>query len=132
MFDKFRDKLQPALGRLFLMVVRTSEEGDSAVAHAHKEKLRKYEARCSAEAITFLPLAVDTFGGWHKVGLKTITRLGRQLARNLGKDEDEVVRHLRQRLGVLIVRDNVAMTTSRHPTFAPQKLTAIQTNLYIL
>ena len=44
-----------------------------------------------AEAITFLPLAVDTFGGWHKVCLKTITRLGtrRQLARNLGKDEDE-------------------------------------------
>ena len=66
----------------------------------------QYEARCSAEAITFLPLAVDTFGGWHKVGLKTITRLGRQLARNLGKDEDEVVRHLRQRLGVLIVRHN--------------------------
>ena len=68
------------------LVVRTSEEGDSAVAHAHKEKLRKYEARCSAEAISFLPLAVDTFGGWHKVGLKTITRLGRQLVRNLGKD----------------------------------------------
>ena len=81
------------------LLVRTSEEGDSAVAYAHKEKLRKYEARCSAEAITFLPLAVDTFGGWHKVGLKTITRLGRQLARNLGKEEDEVVRHLRQRLG---------------------------------
>ena len=104
------------------LVVRTSEEGDSAVAHAHKEKLRKYEARCSAEAITFLPLAVDTFGGWHKVGLKTITRLGRQLARNLGKDEDEVVRHLRQRLGVLIVRDNAAMMASRHPTFAPPEV----------
>ena len=46
------------------------------------------------------------------MGLKTITRLGRQLARNLGKDEDEVVRHLRQRLGVLIVRDNAAMMAS--------------------
>ena len=42
------------------LVVRTSKEGDSAVAHAHKEKLRKHEARCSAEAIIFLPLAVDT------------------------------------------------------------------------
>ena len=93
------------------------EEGDSAVEHAHKAKLRKYEERCDAEAISFLPLAVDTFGGWHKVGLKTITRLGRQLARNLEKDEDEVVRHLRQRLGVLIVRDNAAMMASRHPTF---------------
>ena len=43
------------------LVVRTSEEEDSAVAHAHKEKLRKHEARCSAEAIIFLPLAVDTW-----------------------------------------------------------------------
>ena len=46
------------LDRMQALVVRTSEEGDSAVAHAHKEKLRRYEARCSAEAITFL----------HKVG----------------------------------------------------------------
>ena len=44
------------------------------------------------------------------------------LARNLGKDEDEVVRHLRQRLGVLIVRDNAAMMASRHPTFAPPEV----------
>ena len=98
------------------------EEGDSAVEHAHKAKLRKYEERCDAEAISFLPLAVDTFGGWHKVGLKTITRLGRQLARNLGKDEDGVARHLHQRLGVLIVRDNAAMMASRHPTFAPPEV----------
>ena len=77
----------------------------------------------SADATTFLPLAVDTFGGWHNVGLKTITRVGtrRQLARNLGKDEDEMVRHLRQRLGVLIVRDNAAMMASRHPTYAPPR-----------
>ena len=53
------------------------------------------------------------------MGLATITKLGRQLARNLGKDEDEVVRHLRQRLGVLIARDNATMILSRHPTFAP-------------
>ena len=67
------------------------------------------------------PLAVDTFGGWHKLGLATIIKLGRQLARNLGKDEDEVVRHLRQRLGVLI-RNNAMMMASRHPTFAPPEI----------
>ena len=51
--------------------------------------------------------------------LMSKTKLGRQLARNLGKDEDEVVRHLRQRLGVLIARDNAMMMSSRHPTFSP-------------
>ena len=53
-------------------------------------KLQKYEQRCDTEAITFLPLAVNTFVGWHKLGLATIIKLGRQLAINLGKDEDEV------------------------------------------
>ena len=52
----------------------------------------------------------------------TIIKLDRQLARNLGKDEDEVVRHLRQRLGVLIIRDNAMMMASRHPTFAPPEI----------
>ena len=44
------------------------------------------------------------------------------MTRNLGKNEDEVVRHLRQRLGVLIARDNAAMMASRHPTFAPPEV----------
>ena len=43
------------------------------------------------------------------------------MARNLGKEEDEA-RHFRQRLGVLIVRDNAAMMASRHPTFAPPEV----------
>ena len=34
-------------------------------------------------------------------------------------NQDKVVRHLCQRLGILIVRDNAMMMASRHPTFAP-------------
>ena len=49
--------------------------------------------------------------------MATILKLVRQLARNLGKIEDKVVRNLRQRLEVLIVRGNAMMITS--PTFAP-------------
>ena len=49
--------------------------------------------------------------------MATILKLVRQLARNLGKVEDKVVRNLRQRLEVLIVRGNAMMITS--PTFAP-------------
>ena len=42
---------------------------------------------------------------------------GREVvARNLGKDKkDEVVRHLRQRLGDLIVRDNAMMMVLAFP-----------------
>ena len=64
-----------------------------------------------------IPLAVDTLGGWHPVALAAITRLGRQLARNVGKEEVDCIRHLRQRLAVLLVRDNVALLCARIPTF---------------
>ena len=84
---------------------------------AHCGKVRKYEERCANEGITFTPLAVDTLGGWHPVALAAITRLGRQLARNVGKEEVDCIRHLRQRLAVLLVRDNVALLCARIPTF---------------
>ena len=70
----------------------------------------------------FIPLAADTLGSWHPKALEVISRLGRQLARNVGKEGGEVVRHLRQHLGVLLVRDNVAMLCSRTPSFAPPEV----------
>ena len=99
------------------LVTRASQDGNSAVEHAHMGKARKYEERCAREGITFIPLAVDTLGGWHSTALETITRLGRQLARNIGKEDEECVRHLRQRLAILLVRDNVALLCARTPTF---------------
>ena len=101
---------------------RSSHDGGSAVAKAYSRKTRTYGERCAAEGIAFLPLAVDSLGGWHKAGLAAITRLGRQLARILGGEEKTQVRHLRQRLGILLVRDNVAMLNSRKPTFPPAEV----------
>ena len=99
------------------LVARAAQEGGSAVQHAHEAKVRKYGERCSQEGITFVPLAVDTFGGWHQSALEVLTKLWRQLARANGKREEEVVSHLRQRIAVVLVRDNVSMLLSRAPSF---------------
>ena len=99
------------------LVGKVAQEGAAGVAKAHQDKLRKYWDRCEAEGIAFLPVAVDTLGGYHKEGLATLTKLGRQLARGVGKEEAGVVWHLRQRVGVLLIRDNVAMLSSRTPTY---------------
>ena len=104
------------------LVRGSSQDGGSAVEHTHKAKCRKYEERCAAEGIMFLPLAVDTLGGWHPAALDSINRLGRQVARNVGREDQEVTRHLRQRLGILLVRDNAAMLCARTPTFAPPEV----------
>ena len=100
------------------LVARSSQDGGSAVEHAYNIKIRNYGERCAAEGIDFFPMAVDSFGGWHKAALAALKRLGRQLARTLGSEEKMQVRHLCQRVGVLLARDNVAMICSRTPTFA--------------
>ena len=80
---------------------------------------RKYDERCAAEGIAFVPLAVDTFGGWHGAALDVLSKLGRQVARQVGKEEEDGVRQLRQRVSVLLTRDNVAMLGSRSPDIPP-------------
>ena len=80
--------------------------------------MAKYDDRCAAESICFIPLAVDTFGGWHGAALDVIVKHGGQLARHLGKEEEEVTRQLRQRL----TRDNMAMLVSRTPTLPPASI----------
>ena len=100
---------------------QVARDGDSGVQHSFNTKVRKYSARCEAEGLVFVPVIVDTFGGWHRDSLEAITRLGRQVARQTGKEEDETVRQLRQRVAILLVRDNVAMFDSRSPSF-PQSV----------
>ena len=101
------------------LVVRVSQEGDHAVEHAHQAKMRKYHDRCEQEGLNFSPMAVDTLGGWHSSALDVLIKLGRQLARVVGKKEGDTVRQLRQRLAVLLVRDNMTMLHSRTPSFPP-------------
>ena len=63
---------------------RCAEEGGYTMEQAYLRKLAKFAVRCKAEVLAFLPLASDMFWGWHPVALATITKLGRQLARNVG------------------------------------------------
>ena len=53
--------------------------------------------------------------------MATLSKLGGQLARALGKPLGEVAAHLRQRVGVqvVLIRDSVAMLFSRAPTLPP-------------
>ena len=70
----------------------------------------------------YIPLAINTFSGWHLLALQTIGRIALQLARATDSELGMVRRHLRQRLAIYFVRDNVAMLGTHVSSFAPQEL----------
>ena len=81
---------------------------------------------CAREGIVFVPLPVEALGGWHETATVHIKRIGRALARNTGKDEDETVRHLFQRLGVLVAKGNAALFINRVPSFPQPEVDGAQ------
>ena len=56
---------------------------------------RFFSQNCKAEGMVFVPLAVDTLGGWQEEALEVFNKLGCQLAMVVGRDEGETVQHLR-------------------------------------
>ena len=71
---------------------------------------------CRREGIAFLPLAVESFGGWHSAAEAEVRKLGAALARQNGQEEREVLGHLWGRLGLLLQRGNAAILGNRLPT----------------
>jgi hypothetical protein len=55
--------------------------------------------------------------GWHEDAATLITRLARQLASHTGKEVDEQIKHLFQRMGILLMRGNSALI-NRTPDYA--------------
>ena len=65
--------------------------------------------------MAFIPLPVETLGGWYEVAVEQIKKLAKAGARNMGQDEDIAVKHLFQKLGVLLVKGNAALLCNRIP-----------------
>jgi len=97
------------------MVRRAAAEVGSAAGRRHGEKMSKYFEDCDREGIKFFPVVVEALGGWHEDAASLITRLARQLASHTGKEADEQIKYLFQRLGILLMRGNSALILNRTP-----------------
>ena len=88
-----------------------------ALTRRYAEKMTKHGEGCRRAGMVFLPLPVETLGGWHDQTVAQVKRLGSALARQTGQDESEAIRHLAQRLAVLLAKGNAALLINRVPTF---------------
>ena len=118
-FDKGRDcaldvtvvsPLQQAL------ISKASEEPGAALTFAYDRKIRQSYDACHKEGISFLPLPIETLGGFHPTTTSTISKIARALATHSSKPASEVSSHLFQRLGILLTKGNSALVLSRAPS----------------
>ena len=84
---------------------------------AYQRKMQGAAEDCRAQGIVFLPLAAETFGGWHEVAVLQVKKLASALARHNGQDEGEAAGHMWSRLGVLLQRGNAMLMANRIPSF---------------
>ena len=58
------------------------------LVEAFDNKCRDYLAACEREGICFIPLPVESLGGWHKRAVEVLRKLAKAQARTTGKEED--------------------------------------------
>ena len=86
-----------------------------ALGVAYRRKMTAAAEDCRREGIAFIPLAMESLGGWHEVAVKEVKKLGAALGRHTGQEEGEAVSHLFQRLSILLVKGNAALFSNRVP-----------------
>ena len=96
-------------------VAAAAAEAGSALEKAFKRKVQGAAQVCQEQGLVFLPIAVETLGGFHKAAVEQVKRIGAALARHQGSEEHVAVRQLFQRLSLTLMRGNAAMLMTRRP-----------------
>ena len=82
--------------------------------------------QCLREGIVFVHLALESLGGWHEAAIREVKKLGGALARHSGAEENTSIRHLFQRLSILLVKGNSAQVSNRVPETETPAIHGIQ------
>ena len=105
-----------------LLIRRWVDGKDGAIAaaggaleKAFKRKVEGAAQACQEQGISFLPVAVETLGGFHKVAVEQTKRIGAALSRHQGIEENIATKQLFQRMSLTLMRGNAAMIMSRRP-----------------
>ena len=93
-----------------------------ALTVAYNRKMAGAGEDCQRENIAFVPLAVESLGGWHDRAVKEIRKLGSALARQTGEDEGQTISHQFQRLSIVLMKGNMALFINRYPSLTQPDL----------
>ena len=80
-----------------------------ALGVAEERKMAAHAKDCRAVGVEFIPLVLESIGGWGQDLVETIKSLGRLQAHRLGSAQAEAIRHLAQRVSISLWRGNAAL-----------------------
>ena len=84
-------------------VQAAAAESGAALEKAFKLKVQGAAQACQDQGIAFLPIAIETLGGFHKVAVEQVKRIGVAVARHQGVLETVAVKQLFQRLSLTLM-----------------------------
>lgn len=96
-----------------LTVDRAAITQGHALQVAHNRKVATHDAPCREAGVQFIPLPVETLGGWSKGAAATLRDIGHRQGLRLGIPPSDSIHHLFQRLSVRLWRGNAAMWIHR-------------------
>ena len=94
---------------------RAAVEPGSAMTYAYNNKMRGTAELCEQQGIAFIPVVAESMGGWHKVALEQLKKLGSALARHTGQEEGETIGHLLTRASILLQKGLSSLLLNRIP-----------------
>ena len=88
--------------------------------------MAKHRDPCKEVGIVFKPLPMDTLGAWSDSMVTEVRRMGSSLARHTAGEEGEVIKHLIQRVAIVLARVNAAMILNRKPLYAETHVDGVE------
>ena len=77
--------------------------------------MREAGELCRQQGIAFVPLAMESLGGWHEVAVAQVKKLASSLARHTGQDEKTAIGHITSRCSLLLQKGTAALLLNRVP-----------------
>ena len=99
------------------LTAHAADTAGYALGVAFNRKMTQAGEACRNAGTVFIPMPMETLGGWHEQTVLQVKKLASAQARQTGREQSETTRQLSQRLSVLLTRGNAALLLNRLPTF---------------
>ena len=97
-----------------------------ALNKAYDRKMSRHGKECRQAGVVFTPLPLETLGGWHESTVREVKKIASALSRHTGEEEGVTVKHVVQRLSILLIKGNAALLLNRVPNFVDPSTNGVE------